>query len=108
MTHKAELLAWFRRGLSITPVEAVVMWNNYRLADTVYQLRRDGHCINTQTMERINDEGRRVTWARYSYVSGPKGNGEMEQAVQPSEDSAPAKPKSDVLHRLRSYFRYRD
>ena len=87
MTHKTELLAWFRRGLSITPAEAVDRFNNYRLADTVYQLRRDGHCINTQTMERINDEGRRVIWARYSYVCGPKGETpDSAGVVRPSEN----------------------
>ncbi len=71
MTHKEELLAWFKRGLTITPAEAVDRWNNYRLADTVYQLRQDGHMIHTETMERINADGRRVTWARYSWIGEP-------------------------------------
>jgi hypothetical protein len=82
MTHKQHLLAWFRRGLSITPAVAVGQWSNYRLADTVYQLRQDGHHIHTQTMERMNDDGRRVTWARYSYISGP--NGEAVSADMPA------------------------
>ena len=99
MTHKEHLLSWFRRGLSITPAEAVDQWNNYRLADTVYSLRQDGHLIHTELMERINADGRRVTWARYSYISGP--NGEAASADMPAScDPAPAERKGGGLSRL--------
>ena len=86
MTHKTELLAWFRRGLSITPAEAVDRFNNYRLADTVYQLREAGHNIRTETMERINDEGRRVTFARYHWISGPKGETPDQAGAMPAQE----------------------
>lgn len=91
MTHKAELLAWFKRGLSITPAEAVDRLNNYRLADTVYQLRMDGHQIHTDIMERTNDEGRRVTYTRYSYISGPCGDATSGNILSVSAHSGRAR-----------------
>ena len=100
MTHKTELLAWFRRGLSITPAEAVDQWRNYRLADTVYQLRRDGHQINTQTMERTNENGRRVTWARYSYICGPGKETYDPRPLPASPDCSAPKPKDDLMHKV--------
>jgi hypothetical protein len=106
MTHKEHLLSWFRRGLSITPAEAVDQWRNYRLADTVYQLRQDGHCIHTELMERTNDDGRKVVWARYSYISGPRGEqADSAGAVSASQDPAPAERKTDLVSRLRAAFR---
>ena len=110
MTHKDKLLSWFRRGLSITPAEAVDQWSNYRLADTVYQLRQDGHQINTQTMERINEDGRRVTWARYTYQCGPKGE-TVTPAPQacdprslPASQDEPAGQDDNLLRRMRRAF----
>lgn len=100
MTHKDELLAWFRRGLSITPAEAVDQWRNYRLADTVYQLREDGHEIHTEIMERTNDDGRRVKWARYVYISGPRGETVTPRPMFAPCDAAPAKREANGLQRL--------
>lgn len=100
MTHKAQLLAWFRRGLSITPAEAVNQWNNYRLADTVYQLREDGHNIRTETMERINSEGRRVTYARYHWIAGPKGETPDQAGVMPASKNIEIVSLADRMRAL--------
>ena len=107
MTHKDELLAWFKRGLTITPAEAVERWDNYRLADTVYNLRQDGHMIHTETMERINDDGRRITWARYHYISGPRGEQADSAGDMPSQSHpAPAERQGSFMQRLRGALRY--
>lgn len=71
MTHKDELLDWFAESKAITPAEAVQEMRNFRLADTVYNLRQDGHTITTEMVERTRKDGRTVRWARYHYVSGP-------------------------------------
>jgi hypothetical protein len=107
MTHKEHLLSWFRRGLSITPAEAVDRWNNYRLADTVYQLRQDGHCIHTELMERTNDDGRKVVWARYSYISGPRGEqADSAGAVSAPQDPAPAERQPNGLRKVWNAIRF--
>lgn len=105
MTHKDELLAWFRRGLSITPAEAVDRFRNYRLSDTVYRLRQEGHHIHTEMMERINDDGRRIVWARYHYISGPRGETFIAQPMPAPCDDAPAERKANGLSRLWQAFR---
>lgn len=99
MTHKTELLAWFRRGLSITPAEAVDRFRNYRLADTVLKLRREGHQIHTELMESVNADGRKSKYARYHYLCGPKGE------TVPTQDDAPSEAEHNFLRSLWRSFR---
>lgn len=102
MTHKTELLAWFRRGLSITPAEAVDQWRNYRLADTVYRLREDGYNIRTEIMEGTSRAGHPIRFARYHFISGPKG----EAAPRPMPtlpDCSRPEQEYDLLRRLRRF-----
>lgn len=100
MPHKDELLAWFRRGLSITPAEAVDQFSNYRLADTVFNLREDGHRIDTELMIRRNDFGRTIRYAKYHYIHGPKGETHQAASVPAPLDDTPAERQANIVRRM--------
>lgn len=71
MTHMEKLLDWFASQSTITPEQAVSELRNFRLADTVFNLREEGHEIVTEMVERKRQDGRTVRWARYHYVAAP-------------------------------------
>lgn len=99
-THKQHLLAWFRRGKSITSIEAINQWGDTRLADTVARLKEKGHDIRTELMERTNANGHKTRFDRYHYISGPQG-----ETVSPQSDPPAIGKRANIMHRLRSAFR---
>lgn len=50
---------------SITSMEAFVDWSITRLADIVYTLKKEGHNIETEMLERTNRFGHRTQYAKY-------------------------------------------
>lgn len=43
------LLAWLKEGRTVTPMDALRMWGCFRLGARVYDLRRAGHRIVSET-----------------------------------------------------------
>ncbi|PIT43804.1 hypothetical protein BHC46_12435 [Snodgrassella alvi] len=70
MTTKAaqtiQILEYMRAGNSITPIEALQLFGCMRLGARIYDLKQDGHVINTLM---VKDEKSGVRYARYSLAS---------------------------------------
>lgn len=47
MNHKKQILAWLKKNKSITPLDALHYIGCYRLSARIYDLRHDGHIIET-------------------------------------------------------------
>ena len=62
MTQKEACLDYLERYGSITPLEALMAFNSFRLAAIICELRKDGHPIETTL-----DEGRKK-YAIYTLV----------------------------------------
>lgn len=68
MTHEARTLRYFqthKRGL--TPFDAWVKLGIYRFADTIYNLRQEGHDIDTDYIYVKNHFGEKCRVAYYTY-----------------------------------------
>ena len=61
-TQKEQIIKHLMKGKSLTPLKALDKFDCFRLSGRIYELREDGHSINT---EMINlKSGKRI--ARYS------------------------------------------
>lgn len=67
MSHKTRLIQWFSQRQSITPMEAMNDLGIYRLGARIYDLRKEGHRIETERMESENRYGEPIRPARYIY-----------------------------------------
>ena len=47
-----EILAYLRTGKSISPLEALEKFGCFRLGGRIYDLKKAGHKINTELVER--------------------------------------------------------
>lgn len=61
-TQEARILAYLKRGKTLTQLQALRRFNSFRLAARVHRLRGDGHKIRAEMV--VTDAGRR--FARYS------------------------------------------
>ena len=68
MTHKELLLNWFKDHRTITPMEALKELGIYRLGARVFDLRGDGHVIDTDLVEVRDRHGNVSHPARYTYL----------------------------------------
>lgn len=62
MSQAADVLAALKRGETLTPLEALRKIGTLRLGARIWDLRRDGHQIET---ERFHDKRTGKTYARY-------------------------------------------
>ncbi|WP_100137869.1 helix-turn-helix domain-containing protein [Snodgrassella alvi] len=65
-TQTSQILEYLKDGNSITPLDALRKFGCMRLGARIYDLRQDGHVINTRM---VKDEKSRRRYARYSLVS---------------------------------------
>ena len=68
LTHCAMILQFMRDYGSITPAQAIEEIGCYRLGARIFDLRKAGHKIKTDAVERKNRYGKTVRFARYSIV----------------------------------------
>ena len=66
MTQNQRIIKYIRQYGSITQAEAANDLGCYRLGARIWELKRDGYKIKTDTVTYKNSEGNRVTFARYS------------------------------------------
>lgn len=71
-TQKAEVLKHFIEKGSLTSMEAFKKYGATRLASIVHDLRKQGHDIETITMEGSTRYGGYTQYAKYVYHKGPK------------------------------------
>ena len=62
------ILAWFEKGKTLTPLQALVKFGTMRLAAYVYELKKRGWTIETE-MIRVGKEKKMV--ARYRLGTRP-------------------------------------
>jgi hypothetical protein len=55
MSRTSKLLAHLQSGKNITPKQAWIKWGLYRLADSVWKLKRRGYKIVTRIERKGND-----------------------------------------------------
>lgn len=67
-TQNEQILQWLMKRRSITPLEALHMFGCLRLAARIFDLRADGHNIETQRIE-VGDDGKQVAQYRLIHTS---------------------------------------
>ena len=66
MTQNEQILHYMEKYGSITQRDAAARLDCYRLGARIWELKRDGHRIKTETIKHKNTAGRVVKFARYS------------------------------------------
>lgn len=75
MTQNEMVLDYLEKNKTITPQEAMNEFGIMRLGARIYELRKDGYDIGTQTTTSKNRYGRLVNYATYTY-NGVKNDGQ--------------------------------
>ena len=65
-SQNKKILEYLESGRSITPIEALNMFDCMRLSARIKDLRVDGHLIKTVRCKKKNKEGHTVSYAEYS------------------------------------------
>jgi hypothetical protein len=65
-TRKARVLAAMKSHGSIQPFYAINHLGNTRLAATIFDLKKEGHVINTSIEKGVNKFGDNITYAKYT------------------------------------------
>ena len=63
-SQEAQILAWLRAGKSLTPMEALSMFNCWALAQRIINIRKKGYDIHTEMI--TTHSGKRI--ARYTLI----------------------------------------
>ena len=66
ISQTSRILEYMRAGNSITPLDALRLFGCMRLGARIYDLKQDGHVINTLI---VKDGASGARYARYSLVS---------------------------------------
>lgn len=66
MTCDERVLSYMKQFGSITPMEAYTRIGVYRLSGSIFNLRKEGHCITTNMVLVRNKYGEKCRVARYS------------------------------------------
>lgn len=61
-THQTQVLEHLKQGKTLSPVEAISLFNCYRLSAVIKRLRNSGYDIATHNESNLNGRG---THARY-------------------------------------------
>ena len=77
MSQNEQILDWLRQGRSITPREAILNFNCYRLAARISELRDRGLAegFRILTFHDEDEEGKRKPYARYVLMEKGEDNG---------------------------------
>lgn len=62
---KEKILNHLKNHGSITPMTAWMQYGVYRLGARILELRKQGYKILTDMQTKVNDEGRKVYFAKY-------------------------------------------
>lgn len=67
-THESRLLDYFREHKTITSLDATLKLHNTRVGATVFNLRKKGYNIATETTTGVNAYGDKVEYATYRFL----------------------------------------
>lgn len=67
-TQTQELLEYLQTYGSITPLEALAKLGIYRLSARIFDLRKEGHNIETSLVDEKDRRGRRCRVSVYTYL----------------------------------------
>lgn len=67
-TDKQAVLAYLKKHRSITPLQALSDLGCYRLGARIYDLRHDGHLIDTQMVQGTDRNGEPMRYAKYTLI----------------------------------------
>jgi hypothetical protein len=65
MTQNEQIRKHLESGKSLTPLEALKLFNCFRLASRISDLKKEGMDIVVHIVERINEDGEKVRFAEY-------------------------------------------
>lgn len=65
MNQTDMILRYLRENGSITQAEAVIEFGCYRLGARIYDLKRAGHSITSETVTAKNRYGKQISFAKY-------------------------------------------
>jgi len=65
LSQKQRIRAWLESGRTLTPLDALHLFNSFSLAQRIKELRREGMAIKT-TMIEIKSGGKKKHIAKYS------------------------------------------
>ena len=70
MSDKERILEHLKQHKSITPLEALNRFGCYRLGARIWELRRDGHRIDTEIIHDKDQHGEEMRYAKYTLMEG--------------------------------------
>ena len=76
-TNRANVLKHLQDGKTITPMQCLRLYGGFRLADTIFKLKKEGHNITTKkcslcSPDPFSGKLRNKQFAEYSLVEGMK------------------------------------
>lgn len=74
LTQTNEVLEHLKTHGTITSIEAIMQYGATRLSAIIFDLRKEGHNIETQMVTGKNRRGGSTTFARYVYKGGGDGS----------------------------------
>ncbi len=69
MTKKERILRHIQDFGTITPMEAMQDYGSMRLAAIIFDLKKDGYNIMTETLHGTDRYGKPTHWARYRLIT---------------------------------------
>ena len=70
MTDKERVLDYLKQNKTITPLQALSEFGCYRLGARIWDLRRDGHRIDTEIIHAKDQHGEDMRYAKYTLMEG--------------------------------------
>lgn len=64
-SKQEQVLDYLQKYGSITPETAYKVCHTMRLSSLIFNLRNEGYDIKTEIINKINDEGRHISYACY-------------------------------------------
>lgn len=66
MSDKEKILEHLRQHKSITPLQALELYGTFRLGARIWDLRHDGHRIDTEIIHGKDRNGEDMRFAKYT------------------------------------------
>jgi hypothetical protein len=67
LSQTGEMLTYLKKNGNITSFQAIKLFGATRLSAIIYDLRKDGHIIETKSKTAKNRRGTTTTFAVYEY-----------------------------------------
>lgn len=68
MNRKEEVLEYLKLNKSITQLQALQLFWNWRLSDTIYRLKKDGYNITSENIKVTKKDGTQAIVSKYTLI----------------------------------------